>query len=50
VTLADGDFVAAEDFINAKTFFYGAVTLLLGYLERILDALHRVHRFGAAVQ
>ena len=27
------------------TLFYGAITLLLGYVERILDALHQVHSF-----
>jgi hypothetical protein len=36
--------------VAAKTFFYGAITLLLGYLERILEALQRTHGFGAAVQ
>jgi len=36
--------------VAVKTFFYGFVTLLLGYLERILEALHRVHSFGAAFQ
>lgn len=36
--------------VAVKTFFYGAVALLLGYLERILDAAHHVHKFGAAVQ
>jgi hypothetical protein len=36
--------------VAVKTFFYGSITLLLGYIERILDALHRVHNFGAAVR
>jgi hypothetical protein len=36
--------------VAAKTVFYGVVTLLLGYVERILDALHRVHKLGLAVQ
>src|SRR5208282_3274999 len=36
--------------VAVKTLLYGAITLLLGYVERILDALHRVHSFGAAVQ
>lgn len=36
--------------VGAKTFFYGAITLLLGYLERFLDALHRGHSFDAAVR
>jgi hypothetical protein len=36
--------------VGVKTFFYGAITLLLGYLERFLDALRRVHSFDAAVR
>jgi hypothetical protein len=36
--------------VAVKTFLYGGITLLLGYVERILDALHRVHSFGAAVR
>ncbi len=36
--------------VAVKTFFYGSITLLLGYIERILDALHRVHNFDAAVR
>jgi hypothetical protein len=36
--------------VAVKTFFYGAMTLLLGYMERILDALRRVHNFDAAVR
>jgi hypothetical protein len=36
--------------VAVKTFFYGSITLLLGYMERILDALHRVHNFEAAVR
>jgi hypothetical protein len=35
--------------IAVKTFLYGAITLLLGYVERILDAIHRVHSFEASV-
>jgi len=35
--------------VAVKTFIYGSITLLLGYMERILDALHRVHNFDAAV-
>jgi hypothetical protein len=27
---------------------YGVATLLLGYLERLLEALRKVHSFGAA--
>jgi hypothetical protein len=33
-----------------KTFLYGAVTLLLGYLERFLEALRKVHSFNGALQ
>ncbi len=36
--------------VAVKTVFYGAITLLLGYMERILDALRRVHNFDAAVR
>ena len=36
--------------VAVKTILYGCITLLLGYMERILDALHRVHNFGAAVR
>jgi len=36
--------------VAVKTILYGSITLLLGYMERILDALHRVHNFGAAVR
>lgn len=35
--------------VTVKTFIYGTITLLLGYMERILDALHRTHGFGAAI-
>jgi hypothetical protein len=35
--------------VAVKTFIYGTITLLLGYVERILDALHRTHGFGAAI-
>jgi hypothetical protein len=34
--------------VATKTLLYGAITLLLGYLERILEALHREHGLGAA--
>jgi hypothetical protein len=27
-------------------FFYGVASLLLGYFERFLEALHKVHTFG----
>jgi len=33
-----------------KTLIYGAITLLLGYLERVLEALHRAHTFRGAVR
>jgi len=36
--------------VAVKTFLYGSITLLLGYIERMLDALHRVHNFDAAVR
>jgi hypothetical protein len=36
--------------VAVKTFLYGAITLLLGYVERSLDALHRVRGFGAALR
>jgi hypothetical protein len=35
--------------VAVKTLFYGIATLLLGYIERVLDALHKVHAFDAAV-
>jgi hypothetical protein len=34
--------------VVVKTFLYGSVTVLLGCLERILEARHRVHNFDAA--
>ncbi len=34
--------------VAVKTLLYGAITLLLGYLERLLEARHRMHAFGAA--
>jgi hypothetical protein len=36
--------------VALKTFFYGAITLLLGCIERILDALHQEHNFRTAVR
>jgi hypothetical protein len=36
--------------VAVKTFLYGSVTLLLGYLERFLEALHKVHSFDGAIQ
>jgi hypothetical protein len=35
--------------VAVKTLLYGVGALLLGYVERILDALHKVHNFDAAV-
>ena len=35
--------------VAVKTFLYGAITLLLGYVERILEARHRLHNLDAAV-
>lgn len=34
--------------VAAKTLFYGAAALLLGYVERLLEALHKVHNFDGA--
>jgi hypothetical protein len=34
--------------VAVKTFIYGSITLLLGFLERLLEARHRVHNFAAA--
>jgi len=36
--------------VAVKTFFYGVVSLLMGYLERFLEALHRVHDFRGAIE
>jgi hypothetical protein len=36
--------------VAVKTFIYGLAVLLLGYLERILEALHKVHSFGGAIE
>jgi uncharacterized protein YacL len=33
-----------------KTFFYGTMGLFLGYLERFLEALNKVHHADAAIQ
>jgi hypothetical protein len=35
--------------VAVKTFLYGVATLLLGYFERLLEARHKVHSFGAAI-
>src|SRR5690242_7031464 len=34
--------------VAVKTLIYGGITLLLGFLERTLEALHREHTLGAA--
>src|SRR5262249_21527724 len=34
--------------IAVKTFFYGVAALLMGYLERFLEAAHKLHRFNGA--
>ena len=34
--------------VAVKTSFYGAITLLLGYLEKLLEARHRMHSFDGA--
>lgn len=36
--------------VAVKTLFYGAFALLLGYLERFLEALHKVHTVGGAIE
>ena len=36
--------------VALKTFFYGIATLLMGYLERFLEVLHKVHGFAEAIQ
>jgi hypothetical protein len=36
--------------VGFKTLFYGIATLLLGYVERVLEALHKLQRFDAAVR
>jgi hypothetical protein len=36
--------------VAVKTFFYGVASLVLGYLERFLEALRKVHSFGGAIQ
>ncbi|MGO9061067.1 MAG: hypothetical protein ACLQU2_27355 [Candidatus Binataceae bacterium] len=36
--------------VAVKTLFYGVVSLLLGYVERFIEALHKVHNFDAAVR
>jgi hypothetical protein len=36
--------------VAIKTFLYAAITLLLGYLERVLEARHRMHNLDAAAQ
>jgi Na+/melibiose symporter-like transporter len=34
--------------VAVKMLFYGIASLLLGYVERFLEALHKVHNFDAA--
>lgn len=36
--------------VAVKTFFYGTACLLLGFLERFLEALHTVRSFDGAMQ
>ncbi len=36
--------------VAVKTFFYGAAALLIGYLERLLEALRKAHSFNGAIQ
>ena len=35
--------------IAAKVAFYGGATLLLGYVERLVEAVHKVHSFSGAI-
>jgi hypothetical protein len=34
--------------VAVKTFLYGVATLLMGYLERLVEAIRKVHSFGGA--
>jgi hypothetical protein len=36
--------------VAVKTFFYGVVSLAMGYLERLLEAFQKVHHFDAAIR
>src|SRR5262249_43803175 len=36
--------------VAVKTFFYGVVSLVMGYLERFLEAFHKVHHFAEAIR
>jgi len=36
--------------VVVKTLIYGLASLLLGYLERVLEALRKVHSFGGAIE
>ena len=36
--------------VAVKTAFYGVVSLLMGYLERFLEALHRLRDFNGAIR
>ena len=35
--------------VVAKTLFYAALSVLLGYVERFLEAFHKVHTLGGAI-
>ena len=36
--------------VAVKTVFYGVLCLLMGYLERFLEAFHKVHEFSEALR
>ncbi|MGH7905262.1 MAG: hypothetical protein ACREP6_01400 [Candidatus Binataceae bacterium] len=36
--------------VGVKTFIYGIATLMFGYLERFLEALHKLHNFDATIR
>jgi len=36
--------------VAVKTLFYGVASLLLGYVERFLEALHKIHNADAAAR
>jgi hypothetical protein len=36
--------------VAVKTLLYGVASLLMGYLERFLEALHKVHSFDGAIR
>jgi hypothetical protein len=35
--------------VAVKTFLYGIAFLLMGYLERVVEALHKTHEIGGAI-